>query len=82
MAKNKATVTSLSRLTRKIDPRGRGVSMQLIAFLASDQPWARETTRPATAQLIEDALEAPRGSLFVLEDIFARTDPQPAWESL
>jgi hypothetical protein len=43
---------------------GKGLSFQLIAFLASDRDWARETTSPDSGVLIEDALSVPRGSLF------------------
>lgn len=58
----------LSELTRATDPSGAGVSFQLIAFLATEKRWARETTTPRTAELIEDALSAARGSLFEVED--------------
>lgn len=43
---------------------GKGLSFQLIAFLASDRDWARETTSPESGALIEDTLSVPRGSLF------------------
>jgi hypothetical protein len=45
-----------------------GLSFQLVAFLASDRDWARETTSPASGALIEDALSVPRGSLFEYND--------------
>lgn len=43
---------------------GKGLSFQLVAFLASDRDWARETTSHRSGELIEDALSVPRGSLF------------------
>lgn len=57
-------MVALAARTREIDPDGKGVSHQLISFLASDSDWSRDSTRPRSASLIEDALSVPRGSLF------------------
>ena len=56
------TLQGLSARTRANG--GMGISFQLIAFLASDRNWARETTSPQTGAMIEEALSVPRGSLF------------------
>jgi hypothetical protein len=48
--------------TRELD--GEGISFQLVAFLATTRPWARETTSHRTAMLIEKALGVPQGTLF------------------
>lgn len=70
MAAEGLNLQALSARTRACDPHGRGVSWQTIACLATERVvWARETTKPRTAALIEDALSVPRGTLFTLEDV-------------
>jgi hypothetical protein len=54
------------------------LSFQLIGFLATNGASARETTTPRTADLIEDALSVPRGSLFERVEIRELSDPVPA----
>lgn len=54
----------LSRATRDVDPDGRGISWQLIGFLASAAPWGRDTTTVESAQLLADALGEDFGKLF------------------
>jgi hypothetical protein len=72
----------LANWTQRVDEDGKGVSVQLIAFLATEKDYARETTRERTADLIEDALSVPRGLLFERTEMFAKLDPQPAWSDL
>ena len=71
-----------NKTKRIVSDGGKGVSVQLIAFLATDKGYARETTTERTAELIEDALSVPRGSLFERTDLFAEADAQPAWADL
>ena len=56
----------LARRTKEID--GKGVSTQLIGFLASNKSWARTTTTPHTAYLIETALDQASGALFEVDE--------------
>jgi len=58
---------TLAARTRELDSEGRGVSYQLVAFLATDRFWGRETTSQRSADLIEAALGYPEGSLFTLD---------------
>lgn len=58
--------------TRQVDPAGRGVSWQLISFLASDAWWGRDTTTLPTAQLIARALGVAEESLFTREAVASR----------
>lgn len=78
MAEAGLGLVSLAHRTKLADPAGKGVSFQLIGFLATTQPWARETTTPHTARLIEDALSVPRGTLFQT----VLLEPQPGWAAL
>lgn len=85
MAAEKIGLQSLAQRTRLADPAGKGVSYQLLGFLAQDAALsrhARETTSPATAMLIEDALHRPRWSLFTEIEAPSRGEPQPSWDDL
>lgn len=62
----------LAARTREQDPSGRGVSWQLISFLASSAWWSRDTTTLATAQLIAEALGEPLEHLFTPEAVVSR----------
>lgn len=62
----------LSELTREADPAGRGISWQLISFLASDAWWSRDTTTLASAQLIAQALGVAEETLFIREAVVSR----------
>jgi hypothetical protein len=62
----------LSSLTREADPEGRGISWELISFLASDAWWGRDTTTLASAQLIASALGVPERDLFTRETVVSR----------
>lgn len=53
------------------------ISYQLIGFLASGGVSARQTTTPRTADLIEDGLSVPRGTLFERVEIRELSDPLP-----
>ena len=75
------SLKGLMRATQQADESGRGVSWQLLAFLATAQDYARETTTVRTAELIEDALSAPRGTLFTRESK-DESGPEPAFETL
>jgi hypothetical protein len=75
----------LARRTRETDPAGKGVSHQLIGFLTQDPQasrHARETCSIPTAELLEDTLAVPRGSLFTVIEAPSRSDPQPGWDDL
>jgi hypothetical protein len=63
-----------ARINETADPR---VSFQLIGFLATNGVSGRETTTPRTADLIEDALAADRGSLFERVEVREASDPEP-----
>jgi hypothetical protein len=54
------------------------VSFQLIGFLATNGSSGRDTTKPRTADLIEDALSVARGSLFERVEIPEAKDSVPA----
>jgi len=82
MAASELSLKGLARATRAVDEDSRGVSWQLLAFLSTSAGYARETTTVRTAELIEDALSVPRGSLFERESRGAKPDRQPAWEAL
>jgi ribosomal protein L11 len=82
MSDTGTSLKGLMRKTKAADAEGAGVSWQLLAFLATEKSYARETTTVRTAELIEDALSVPRGSLFSREDKYAQSDPQPAWDVL
>lgn len=69
---------ALADRTRLLDPEGKGVSFQLVAFLATGKPWGRDTTSPRSASLIEAALDVKPGSLFETTTV----SEQPAWEAL
>lgn len=58
------TQRELARATKKADPTGMGISIQLIAFLATRRSWGRETTSLRSAALIEQALGAEPWTLF------------------
>ena len=58
------TLIALAGRTAELDPSGLGVSYQLIGFLTADGTSARETTSPRSADLIAQALDVPRGTLF------------------
>lgn len=62
----------LAELTREADPAGRGVSWQLISFLASAAWWGRDTTTLATARLIAAALGVAEETLFTREAVVSR----------
>jgi hypothetical protein len=73
---------ALALRTQAADPDGKGISWQLAGFLATRHSWARETTTPRTAQLIEQALAVPEGSLFEVITVRDRIERQPEWSSL
>jgi hypothetical protein len=78
MDEAKVGLQELAELTQFADPTRNGVSFQLIAFLATKRRgWSRETTKPGTADLIEDALSVPRGTLFTREVIYSKSDKRP-----
>lgn len=81
MFQNSVGLKALALRTQAADPDGRGISFQLVGFLATRQPWARETTTPRTAHLIEQALQVPEGTLFEVITVRDRI-PQPDWEAL
>lgn len=66
----------LAALTREADPDGRGISWELISFLASDAWWGRDTTTLDTARLIATALGEPEESLFTREAVVSRRATQ------
>ncbi len=63
-AKPRFTYQSLAARTKEVDPEGRGISWQLVAFLASARAWARDTTSARTVDLITQALDRPEDELF------------------
>lgn len=69
---------ALALRTQEVDPEGKGVSWQLCGFLATRQPWARDTTSLRTAELIEKALGAKPGALFE-KSVASDREGQPAW---
>lgn len=72
MAAQDVGLKRLASRTREVDPAGRGVSWELISFLASDAWWGRDTTTLATARLIARALDMPEGKLFTREAVVSR----------
>lgn len=82
LARTGRSYQDLAAAIRERDPEGRGVSFQLVGFLASKTGNARETASPETARKIEDALGADRGSLFDYQQVPGRGDPQPDWAEL
>lgn len=76
------TIQQVADATTGVDPHGKGVSWQLVSFLTTTKRHARETTSLRTAALIEDALDAPSGSLFTVETVYAKTDRVPSFEDL
>lgn len=85
MAEAGIGLVELARRTRLADPRNKGVSFQLLGFLTQDAQasrHARETCEPRTAQLVEEALSKPPGSLFDLVEAPSRSDRQPGWDDL
>lgn len=61
------TYHRLAAETRRVaaeQDKGSGISMQMIAFLATAASYARETTSARSAELIEDALGVKRSTLF------------------
>jgi hypothetical protein len=64
-----------ARINETAEPN---VSYQLIGFLATNGVSGRETTTPRTADLIEDALGAARGSLFERVEVAQLSDAVPA----
>jgi hypothetical protein len=82
MARAKMTLQELAVETVKVDPERRGISYQAIAFVATDKRWARESTTTRSADLIEDALSVPRGSLFVRTTIRQPSEADPSWADL
>ena len=83
MAAAGMTLQDVSARIGELDP-AKGVSFQSIAFVATDKRWARESTTTRNADLIEDALSAPRGSLF-LRSATPPAQPagqDPAWADL
>lgn len=67
MARGGWRLQSLAAHTQEIDPEGRGVCFQLVAFLATGRDWARETCSPRSAQLLAKALGVPEDELFIPE---------------
>jgi hypothetical protein len=63
-----------AKINQAADPP---VSFQLIGFLSTSGGSARETTTPRTADLIEDALSVPRGTLFERLEIPEKADLLP-----
>lgn len=64
------TCRSLAAKTREVDPAGRGISLQLVSSLASEQPWARDTCKPASAALIGRALGREGDPAGLVEGLF------------
>jgi len=73
---------ALALRTKAADPVGKGISWQLVSFLATRHSWARDTTTLRTAHLIETALEVPEGSLFETITVRDRIERQPEWAAL
>lgn len=76
---------ALADRTKAKDPAGKGVSLALIGFLTQDKDrsrHARETCSVESAELIENTLSVPRGSLFAQVEAPSRNDPQPGWDDL
>jgi len=69
---SRITLQEVERRSKDIDPRGKGVSFQLVAFLASEESWGRDTTSPRSAQLIAAALGVPEDRLFASESVRTR----------
>ena len=85
MADEGIGLQTLAARTKVADPAGKGVSLALIGFLtqdAEDSRHARETTSPATADLIEKALGVEPGALFTKEEAPSRSEEQPGWDDL
>lgn len=85
IAASEIGLQGVARRTKALDPDGKGVSYQLIGFLTQDPAssrHARQTCSVPSAGLIEDALGAPRGTLFAVTEAPSRSDPQPAWDDL
>jgi hypothetical protein len=84
------TLIALAARTRELDPDGKGVSYQLIGFLTAPPTGGmsgtganrarryRTSTSPATAGLIEQALDVRPGELFTREEVPEPGDPVPA----
>jgi hypothetical protein len=54
----------IAAATKEIDPRREGVSFQLVAFLATEREWGRQTTTPISAALISRVLGHAEDDLF------------------
>lgn len=77
-ASNRSLAEDATRILREDDPNAR-VSESTIAFLRSEKKSARDTCKPATANAIERALNAPPGSLFAVRVIgTSQSVKQPA----
>jgi hypothetical protein len=75
----------MQALADRTKANGKGVSLALVGFLcqpAANSRHARETCLPESADLIEDTLGVPRGSLFHREEAPSANDPQPGWDDL
>lgn len=79
------TMQELAAATRESDPAGKGVGFQLISLLESGKSYGRENTTQRTAELLEDTLGVPRGSLFTEIDtphVVPLSGADLSWESL
>ena len=64
---------TLAERTKQIDADGLGVSQQLIAFVATDRKWGRETISVPSAVLIARALDKQESELFAMPASFVPT---------
>jgi hypothetical protein len=64
---------TLSARTQEVDELFVGVSQQLIAFLATDRKWGRDTCTVQTAVLIAKALGKREADLFDMPPSFTPT---------